>query len=311
MPASEKDKADPKFINISHKKGDPESLSNNTINVFCQDKSGTMWIGTNEGLCKVIDTEKSLKELTKNSLRFAALYKKDGLPSDAIVGLVEGIDGYLWMSTTMGISKFDRTNVTFVNFDEGDGLQSNEFWHNAFYMNPEGRIFFGGANGFNAFNPNDIKPNPFLPFVVLTDLKLFNKSVQVGEKINNQIILTRPVYEMSKIFLTHKNNAFTIEFASLHYTQPYKNKYSYILEGFDKTWNNVGNQRSATYTNLSAGKYTFRVKGTNNDGVWSETEATLVIRVRASLVENLVVYYSDGGFHFLSGISILQESHRC
>ncbi len=280
LPASEKDKADPKFINFSHQKGDPESLSNNTINVFCQDKEGTMWIGTNEGLCKVIDTEKSLKELTKNSLRFTAYYKKDGLPSDAVVGIVEGIDGYLWMSTSMGISKFDRANEVFVNFDEGDGLQSNEFWHNAFYMNPEGKIFFGGANGFNAFNPKDIKPNPFLPIVVLTDLKLFNKSVQVGEKINKQIILTSPVYKTSKILLTHKNNAFTIEFASLHYTQPSKNKYSYILEGFDKKWNNVGNQRSATYTNLSAGKYIFRVKGTNNDGVWSETEATLLIRVR-------------------------------
>jgi ABC-type multidrug transport system fused ATPase/permease subunit len=180
----------------------------------------------------------------------------------------------------MGISKFDRTNLTFVNFDEGDGLQSNEFWHSAYYMNPEGMIFFGGANGFNAFNPKDIKPNPFLPMVVLTDLKLFNKSVKVGEKINNQIILTKPIYETQKIVLSHKNNAFTIEFAALHYTQPSKNKYSYILEGFDKKWNQVNNQRSATYTTLSAGKYTFKVKGTNNDRVWSETEATLIIRVK-------------------------------
>lgn len=281
MPASEKDKTDPKFINFSHKKGDPESLSNNTINVFCQDKEGTMWIGTNGGLCKVIETEKSLKTLTQtNSLRFTTYYKKDGLPGDAIVGLVEGNDGYLWMSTSMGLSKFDRTNVTFVNFDEGDGLQSNEFWHYAWYMNPEGRIFFGGANGFNAFYPKEIKPNPFLPLIVLTDLKLFGKSVQVKEKINNQIILTKPIYETQKIVLTYKNNAFTIEFAALHYTQPSKNKYSYMLEGFDKKWNLVNNQRSATYTNLSAGKYTFRVKGTNNDGVWSETESTLIIMVK-------------------------------
>ncbi len=280
LPASQKDETNPKFINYSHQKGDPESLSSNTINVFCQDKEGTIWIGTNEGLCKVTDTEQSLKKLSKSSLRFASYYRKDGLPSDAVVGLVEGNDGYLWMSTTMGISKFDRTNLSFVNFDEGDGLQSNEFWHYAYYMNPEGRIFFGGANGFNAFNPKDIKPNAFLPQVVLTDLKLFNKSVQVGEKINKQIILNKPIHKTQKIILSHKNNAFTIEFAALHYTQPSKNKHSYILEGFDKKWNNVGNQRSATYTNLSAGKYKFRVKGTNNDGVWSKNEATLIIRVK-------------------------------
>ncbi len=280
MPAAEKGKTDPRFINFSHQKGDPESLSNNTINVFWQDKEGTMWIGTNEGLCKVKDTEQSLKNLLTDSLRFTAYYRKDGLPGDAIVGLVEGNDGYLWMSTSMGISKFDRTQVTFVNFDESDGLQSNEFWHNAWYMNPDGRIFFGGANGFNAFYPKDIKPNSFLPQVVLADLKLFNKSVRLGEKINKQIILTKPIHKTQKIVLSHKNNAFTIEFAALHYTQPAKNKYSYILEGFDKSRNNVGNQRSATYTNLSAGKYIFRVKGTNNDGVWSDTEATLVIRVK-------------------------------
>jgi ligand-binding sensor domain-containing protein/ABC-type multidrug transport system fused ATPase/permease subunit len=281
LPAAEKEKANPKFIHYSHIKGDAQTLSNNTINVFYLDKKGTMWIGTNEGLCKLLDTEKSLKKLTqKNSLRFASYYKKDGLPSDAIVGLAEGDDGFLWMSTSMGISKFDRTNISFVNFDEGDGLQSNEFWHYAYYMNPEGTIFFGGANGFNAFNPKDIKPNPFLPVVVFTDLKMFNKSVKVGEKINNHIILTKPIYETPKIILSHKNNAFTIEFAALHYTQPSKNKYSYMLDGFDKKWNNVGNQRSATYTNLSAGKYVFRVKGTNSDGVWSKNEATIIIRVR-------------------------------
>ncbi len=280
MPASQKDEVNPKFINYSHKKGDPESLSNNTINAFCQDKAGTLWIGTNEGLCKVIDTEQSLKKLSKSRLRFTAYYKKDGLPGDAIVGLVEGNDGYLWMSTTMGISKFDRTSISFVNFDEGDGLQSNEFWHYAYYMNPEGRIFFGGANGFNAFNPKDIKPNPFVPIIAFTDLKLFNKSVKPGEKINKQIILTKPIYKTQKIVLSHKNNAFTIEFAALHFTQPSKNKYSYMLEGFDKKWNGVSSQRSATYTNLSAGKYTFRVKGTNNDGVWSKTEAILIIKVK-------------------------------
>lgn len=283
LPSSEKNSVKPKFIRYIHKKGDPQSLSNNTINAFCQDKTGTMWIGTNEGLCMVNATEKSFKNFTQNkSLRFTAYYKKDGLPSDAVIGLVEGDDGYLWMSTSMGISKFDRTRLIFVNFDEGDGLQSNEFWHYAYYMNPEGRIFFGGANGFNAFYPKDIKPNPFLPHVVFTDLKLFNKSVKVGEKINNQILLTKPIYETQKIVLSHKNNAFTIEFAALHYTQPSKNKFSYILEGFEKKWNTASNQRSVTYTNLNAGKYTFRVKGTNNDGVWGETEATLIIRVRPS-----------------------------
>lgn len=280
LPAREKEKTSPKFINFRHKKGAPESLSNNTVNAFCLDKEGTMWIGTNEGLCRVVDTQKSIKKLSAKSLVFTSLYKKDGLPGEAVIGIVEGTDGFLWMSTTMGISKFDRKNKIFVNYDEGDGLQSNEFWHYAYHMNPDGMIFFGGANGFNAFSPKDIKPNPFLPTIAFTDLKLFNKSVKPGEKINKQIILSKPIHRTEKITLSHRNNAFTIEFAALHFTQPSKNKYTYILEGFDKKWNLISSQRSATYTNLSAGKYTFRVKGTNNDGVWSENDAVLIIRVR-------------------------------
>jgi ligand-binding sensor domain-containing protein len=280
IPVSEKTKAHPKFINYTHIKGDSKSLTNNTINVFCQDKEGNMWVGTNEGLCKVIYNERTFRNISGNKLIFSSYYKKNGLPNDAVVGIIEGNDNCLWMSTSMGISRYSKADSSFVNYDENDGLQSNEFWHNAFFVNPEGRIFFGGANGFNAFYPNQIKPNPFTPNVVFTDLKIFSKSVKPGERINKQLILSKPLYRTKGIVLSYKNNAFTIEFAALHYTQPVKNHYAYRLEGFEKKWNYVGNQRSATYTNLSAGKYVLKVKGTNNDGVWSNDLAELIIRVR-------------------------------
>ncbi len=280
LPSDQRDLPNPSFVSYSHKKGDLRSLSNNTINVICQDKEGTIWLGTNEGLSRIKYQKEIFQHIADHPLQFYTLYKRNGLPNDAVIGIIEVNDGCLWMSTSMGISKFQKTDSTFTNFDENDGLQSNEFSHGAYFLNSEGRLFFGGPNGFNAFYPDQIKPNPIYPQIVFTDFKIFNKSVGIGEKINKQTILTKPLYLTREIILSHKNNAFTIEFAALHFTQPVKNQYAYYLEGFEEKMNYSGNQRSATYTNLSPGKYTFKVKGTNNDGLWSETIATLIIRVR-------------------------------
>ncbi len=281
LPYTQKNKMKPEFINFKFDKSNPKSISNNTINVFYQDKKGTMWIGTNDGLNRVIDSKNAIDNIdTAQNFEFFSYNVKDGLPSPSIVGILEDEKGNLWLSTSNGLSKFDFSDSTFTNYSESDGLQSNEFWHNAYFKNSKGRLFFGGQNGFNAFYPNKIIANPFIPQLAFTDLKVLNKSVKVGEKINTDIILQKELNQMSNIVLSHKNNVFTIEFAALHYTQPTDNKYAYYLEGFEKDWIYVDNQRSATYTNLNAGKYTFRVKGSNNNGIWNETGIKMNIRVK-------------------------------
>jgi ligand-binding sensor domain-containing protein len=280
LPAGERDKANPKFINFKYKKDDKKSISNNTIGSICRDRSGTMWLATDKGLNKCIDKDNALKNLNENSkLEFVSYHKKDGLPGEGVIGLVEDKAGNIWMSTSNGISKFNIADTTFTNYSESDGLQSNEFLHNASYINSEGRIFLGGPNGFNAFYPEKIKANAFLPEVVITDIEILNKSVKPGQEINGEVIISKPVYMTPSISLSHKNNMITLEFAGLHYAKPSSIKYAYYLENFDKEWNYT-NKRTATYTNLDPGTYIFRVRATNNDGHWNEKGTSLIIEVR-------------------------------
>lgn len=183
------------------------------------------------------------------------------------------------MSTNNGIGKFNVVQNIFTNYSESDGLQSNEFWHNASYINSDGRIFFGGPNGFNAFYPEKIKANEFLPIVVITDIQILNKPIKPGQEINGEVVISKPIYMTPSISLSHKNNMLTLEFAGLHYAKPSSIKYAYYLENFDEQWNYT-DKRTATYTNLDPGTYIFRVKATNNDGRWNEEGTSLIIEVR-------------------------------
>lgn len=280
MPRSERDKANPKFVSYKYDGDDETSLSNNTINSIYCDPSGTVWLATGRGLNKVVDKNNVLENLDTNSkLEFEKYLVEDGLPADGLLGVVEDNMGNLWVSSTNGISRFNVADTTFTSYYESDGLQGNEFRENAYFVNSEGRIFFGGTNGFNAFYPESISANPFLPEVVFTNLQVLNRSVSPGQEINGEVILTKPIHMTSSISLSHKNNMLVLDFAALHYAKPESNKYAYYLEDFDEDWVYTDN-RSATYTNLSPGTYTFWVKATNNDGVWNEEATSLLIEVR-------------------------------
>jgi signal transduction histidine kinase/ligand-binding sensor domain-containing protein/CheY-like chemotaxis protein len=271
LPVNEKYKPNPKFLNYKHNEDDTTSISNNTIHSFCQDHMGNMWIGTSGGLNKVKTRTGSFKQIESSKLEFSSYHINNGLPSETVVGILEDNKGNLWLSTPNGLSNFNTLKNIFVNYNEKDGLQGNEFWHNSYFKNSNGKLYFGGNNGFNSFFPDSIKLNKILPKIVFTDFRIFNQLVKVGEKINGDIILSKSINETSRIVLSHKNNAFNIEFAALHYAQPNKNNYAYKLEGFDKQWNFVGNKHEATYTNLDYGKYTFSVIASNNDGYWDKT----------------------------------------
>lgn len=259
------------FVHYQHQPDNPKSLNNNTIRVIHEDKAGSFWIGTTGGL-NLFDRDK--EEVTK-------IYtERDGLPNNTIYGLLEDEYGNLWMSTNIGISKFDPKTRQFDNYDESDGLQSNEFNGGAFYKNSKGEMFFGGINGFNVFKPGEITDNSYRPPVKITDFLILNKSVPLGKAVDGRTILEKHISQTKNIVLSYKDYVFSFEFASLHYASPENNRYAYMMEGFDEDWNlSDANRRFATYTNLDPGDYVFKVKGTNCDGVWSEEVAGIAIEI--------------------------------
>jgi signal transduction histidine kinase/ligand-binding sensor domain-containing protein len=279
LSVQEKYKVNPAFFSYKYNKTDLSSLSNNTGHTFCQDQKGNMWIGTSGGLNKVKSQSGNFKEIEKIRLDFTTYHKKDGLPGETVVGILEDNNGNLWLSTSNGISKFNLENGTFTNFDEKDGLQGNEFWHNSYFKDLSGKMYFGGNNGFNSFYPDSIKLNQILPKIVFTSLKIFNQEVEIGKKVNGYVVLNQSINNSPEIVLSHKNDAFTIEFAALHFVKPGRNNYAYKLDGFDEEWNYVGNKHEATYTNLDPGEYTFFVIASNNDGVWNKKGSSIKIIV--------------------------------
>jgi len=248
------------------------SLSHNNVVCIFQDSRQRIWVGTREGLDLFNTKDDS----------FRTLRQEDGLPDNSILNILEANDHSLWMSTPNGLSNMTTNGgaYTFKNYDESDGLQGKEFNENAALKTSRGELIFGGGNGFNLFYPNAIALNNNVPQVVLTDLQIFNKSILPGEKINGRILLTAAIPATRSITLQPGENVFSLEFASLNYFHPEKNRYAYKLEGFNKEWLYTdGLQRRATFTNLDPGEYTFRVKASNNDGVWNDTGLTLQIRV--------------------------------
>lgn len=246
---------------------DENSLSSNTVRAVIETAPGILWIGTPEGLDRMeLETGK-----------FQHFTEADGLPSSFVPGLAADRSGSLWISTDRGIARFDPATKSFKRYTVADGLQGNEFNVRAYFRARDGTIFFGGNNGFNAINPEQITRNRREPAVVLTGFQLFNRPSVIGTEGSP---LTKHISQTERLVLTHKQSVITFEFAALDFTAPGQNQYAYKLEGFDKDWNNVGSTRIASYTNLPPGGYTFRVKASNNDGVWNEQGASIRLVVK-------------------------------
>lgn len=277
------DPATEQFTHFLNEPRNPRSLSHNEILCLKQDRRGRIWIGTAGGLNQLIldknPTENRLdvSSPTRLDATFVHYAQKHGLPSNVINGILEDETGKLWLSTNKGLAQFDPEAKTFRNFDASDGLQSNEFNRAAYFQCRHGEMFFGGVNGINMFFSQAAKDNPHLPPVVLTAFKLFNKPV--GLATHDETPLKKVIAETEEIRLSHEDNVFSFEFAALEFTAPERNQYAYKMEGFDKDWINLGTKREAVYTNLAPGKYTFRVKASNNDGVWNETGASVKITI--------------------------------
>lgn len=235
-----------------------KSSFSKSVNCIFEDRNFNYWIGTEgEGLYFY---NTSNGEIVKYGIA-------QGLPNEVVYGILPDDSNNLWISTNNGISRLNLFTNKINNFNESDGLQSNEFNYGAYLKTERGELMFGGANGLNYFNPNNIVENTFIPSVDIYSIKVSNKP------------FLRVTDSVSKIELKYDQNDFSLEFTALSYSQPNKNKFAYKLEGFDPEWNHIGNNKTATYTNLDEGKYTFKVKASNNNGLWNEKGASLKITI--------------------------------
>jgi signal transduction histidine kinase/CheY-like chemotaxis protein/ligand-binding sensor domain-containing protein len=257
-------KATGKITHFTNNKSDSASLAHDVVETILKDHSGNLWFGTAGGL--------SLYHPETQS--FTSYTERDGLPNDMIRSILEDQHGNLWISSNKGISRFNPKTRRIRNYSSADGLQGSEFKSHACYKASDGEMFFGGPNGLNAFYPDSLKDNTFVPPIYFTGFQIFNKSISIH---NNDSILREHIHVAKEITLSHDQSVFTLEFAALNYTLPEKNQYAYKLDGFDKEWNYVGNKRTATYTNLDPGRYIFHVKGSNNDGLWNEQGTSIAI----------------------------------
>ncbi|HEX6223348.1 MAG TPA: two-component regulator propeller domain-containing protein [Chryseolinea sp.] len=243
---------------------DSLALQSKLINHIFQDSKKNIWIATAGGLTKFMLAENRSKTYDTNH----------GLATDQVKSVIEDDKGFLWVGTTKGISKYNPSDERFINYDKTDGLQDGEFSRYGVYKTRTGELLFGGTNGFNAFMPDSIKLSDYVPPVYITALRVFNKPVPVGDANS---VLPKHIGQLDEIILPYDYSVFTLEFAALNDLMPGKTQYAYKLEGLETNWNFVGNQNSATYTNLDPGEYTFHAKASNNDGVWAEDGKILKI----------------------------------
>ncbi len=255
------------FVNSSEE----NSLSSNQISYLAEDPNGNVWIGTKGG---------GLNQYLLEEDSFITYTVEDGLPYNTIQGIVFDDNNRGWLSTSYGLSTFDLDSISFENFTQSDGLQDNLFIKTSCYKAKDGKLYFGGVSGFNAFYPSGVVKNNHAPQVKITSFKLFNKEVQIGEKVNGRLLIDRSITYMKQLELEHRNNFFTFEFSALDFTNAKKNQYAYMMEGFDENWIYTNSDsRKAVYTNLNPGDYTFRVKASNNNGVWNEEGASIDIKI--------------------------------
>ncbi len=256
----------------THDPRDPQSLGSGRTWTLFVDSRDNVWIGTENGL-------NVFAARTRRLRRFGVA---DGLPNAAVGGILEDGTGNLWLSTNRGLAKLvDAVRLPavprFLCFDIHDGLQGTEFRYGAAYRAKSGEMFFGGERGLTHFFPARIRTNPDAPRVVITGLRIQGHLVTVGAPGSP---LSRNVSLTDAITLPHEQNVLTLDFAALNFLVPEKNAYAYRLEPLEPDWNEAGTRHSATYTGLTPGRYVFRVRASNNDGVWNDAGASFRIRIR-------------------------------
>lgn len=259
-----------KWENYKFEPSNAASLLSDDVICLCLDNSGQLWVGTISGLCRFDNASQSF---VQNPVNFQ---------SNSICNIFSD-NGHLWITTTRGLIWYEPQKGDYRLFTRGDGLLSDQFTPKSGIKTFSGRIYIGTATGFNAFYPKQIIENRHIPQIGITDFQLFNKSVDINDYISDY----SNENGIKAITLPYNKNAFSFEYTALSYFAPEKNEYAFILEGFEKNWNYVGKVRKATYTNIPPGEYYFKVKASNNDGIWNDTGQVIKIIITPPFWWNL------------------------
>jgi signal transduction histidine kinase/ligand-binding sensor domain-containing protein/DNA-binding response OmpR family regulator len=261
----------PVISRYRYERNNPNSLSNNLVVSLFEDMRGRIWVGTIGGGLNLFDMKEGA---------FTRFSEKEGLPENTIRSMIADGNGDIWISTNSGIARMQSATLEIEAYRSKVLRDMDEFLFNSAVSDDKGFIYFGGSNGFIRFNPQTISKNKNIPQLVFSDFRLFNESVEIGGKKSP---LKKHISATNSITLEHKQSVISIDFVALNYTEPGQNMYAYYLEGFDDDWYYSGQNNTATYTNLDPGKYIFKVKASNNDGVWNTEPASLIIRIKSPL----------------------------
>ncbi len=263
------------------KGGTNGSLTSNSIYAICQWRYGkeslsadktVLWIGTSNGLQKFVVHNSSPDSASFHRVKVSSFTTRDGLANNAVKAILEDENGHLWLGTAAGISFFNTQTGSFINYDEADGVFGADFNYSSAWTDESGVMLMGSTSGLNCFDPRTILRSQYQPPVLITDFQIFNSSVQARDPAlqgNKSILYAK------EITLSHRQNVFSFQLAALDYNAPSSIEYAYQMEGFDADWVHGGTRRFVTYTNLNPGRYTFKAKSTNSDGVWNDQVAEI------------------------------------
>lgn len=262
------DRATGTFTQYLPEANNPNSLSNGSILALFEDAEKRLWIGSDMGLHRY-------REATND---FEQIGAKEGFADLGIRAINQDNDGFLWLGTNNGIVRYHPDKKIVKNFMRFNGQLIGGVATGSSVKTRDGNIVFGTRNGLFMFDPDQLQDHTpqAAPNIVLTEFRLFNEKVVAG---SSDGILSSAINQTGKIVLTHKQSMISVSFAALNYREPEKNLYAYKLEGFDSEWRELGTARTAIYTNLPAGKFTFKVRAMNSEGAWETAERQIALQV--------------------------------
>lgn len=266
---------------FQHEREDSTTITSNSVITLFEDVNGTMWFGTNGGgLC-------SYEPETKTFIDFDS--HNTLLPNKVIYSIEQDHTGDFWISSNAGIFRINPvTKSDFRQFTINDGLQGNQFIVRSSLKSSQGKLYFGGINGFNVFQPERFVDNTYIPPVYVTDIRLPYQTDE--QEVNKLLQLGKPLYLADKITLSYQNNSFSIRFVALSFEDPARNRYSYILNGVDKEWITNSENNTASYTNLPPGEYKFEVRGSNNDHQWNDKTTIVTVIITPPWWQSTIAY---------------------
>lgn len=277
-----------KFRHFRHAAGDAASLLDDNVSSLLEDGQGSIWVGTAKGLNQL-----SINAQGKVAMRSWA----DAMQGKKILSLRSEANGKVWASTITGLYRIDPVSGQVAHFTPSDGL-TDGYTTNSATTGRDGTLYFGGVHGMTAVTPDAVCSASVAPQVAITDVTVFNRSLGDGAH-DDGIRMEGPITAPRALTLSSQASVFSLEFAALHYTEPLQNRYAYQLAGFDPDWVYTDAQhRSASYTNLNPGTYTFQVRAANHQGVWSTQPATLTITITPP-------FWQRWWFRLLAGVTML------